>query len=297
MSDEREAPAAARRGRLPSTERPSTLADVLYRRKSAERILELVRSPEARAAKDRAMPKRVVDELGFVLHTYPWSESSLLVDALTVHYGRVFLIAKGAKRPSSLVRGLLTPFAPLRFAWSGRNEAKVLVKADWMGTMTPPTGEALLSGFYMNELVLRLTEREDRHEGLFELYASTLAALSDEDKTARSARLRRFEKGLLTILGWGPNVANVAGRGALSRTERYVVSDGALHVEGSLPPEALSPKAGRYTAEAVAALLADDFSTPAKVRSARDILRELIQFHLGPRTMHTRRILGELTRL
>lgn len=294
MSDEREAPAAARRGRLPSTERPSTLADVLYRRKSAERILELVRSPEARAAKGDAMPKRVIDELGFVLHTYPWSESSLLVDALTVHYGRVFLIAKGAKRPSSLVRGLLTPFAPLRFAWSGRNEAKVLVKADWMGTMTPPTGEALLSGFYINELVLRLTEREDRHEGLFELYASTLAALSDDDKTARSARLRSFEKGLLTILGWGPSLF---GAGAPSRSERYVVSNGALHAERSLPPDALSPKAGRYTGEAVESLLAEDFSTPAKVRSARDILRELIQFHLGPRTMHTRRILGELTRL
>ncbi len=294
MSDEREAPAAARRGRLPSTERPSTLADVLYRRKSAERILELVRSPEARAAKGDAMPKRVIDELGFVLHTYPWSESSLLVDALTVHYGRVFLIAKGAKRPSSLVRGLLTPFAPLRFAWSGRNEAKVLVKADWMGTMTPPTGEALLSGFYINELVLRLTEREDRHEGLFELYASTLAALSDDDKTARSARLRSFEKGLLTILGWGPSLS---GAGAPSRSERYVVSNGALHAERSLPPDALSPKAGRYTGEAVESLLAEDFSTPAKVRSARDILRELIQFHLGPRTMHTRRILGELTRL
>lgn len=294
MSDEREAPAAARRGCLPSTERPSTLADVLYRRKSAERILELVRSPEARAAKGGAMPKRVIDELGFVLHTYPWSESSLLVDALTVHYGRVFLIAKGAKRPSSLVRGLLTPFAPLRFAWSGRNEAKVLVKADWMGTMTPPTGEALLSGFYINELVLRLTEREDRHEGLFELYASTLAALSDDDKTARSARLRSFEKGLLTILGWGPSLS---GAGAPSRSERYVVSNGALHAERSLPPDALSPKAGRYTGEAVESLLAEDFSTPAKVRSARDILRELIQFHLGPRTMHTRRILGELTRL
>lgn len=294
MSDEREAPAAARRGRLPSTERPSTLADVLYRRKSAERILELVRSPEARAAKGDAMPKRVIDELGFVLHTYPWSESSLLVDALTVHYGRVFLIAKGAKRPSSLVRGLLTPFAPLCFAWSGRNEAKVLVKADWMGTMTPPTGEALLSGFYINELVLRLTEREDRHEGLFELYASTLAALSDDDKTARSARLRSFEKGLLTILGWGPSLS---GAGAPSRSERYVVSNGALHAERSLPPDALSPKAGRYTGEAVESLLAEDFSTPAKVRSARDILRELIQFHLGPRTMHTRRILGELTRL
>ena len=294
MSDEREAPAAARRGRLPSTERPSTLADVLYRRKSAERILELVRSPEARAAKGDAMPKRVIDELGFVLHTYPWSESSLLVDALTVHYGRVFLIAKGAKRPSSLVRGLLTPFAPLRFAWSGRNEAKVLVKADWMGTMTPPTGEALLSGFYINELVLRLTEREDRHEGLFELYASTLAALSDDDKTARSARLRSFEKGLLTILGWGPSLS---GAGSPSRSERYVVSNGALHAERSLPPDALSQKAGRYTGEAVESFLAEDFSTPAKVRSARDILRELIQFHLGPRTMHTRRILGELTRL
>lgn len=253
-----------------------------------------MRSPEARAAKGGAMPKRVIDELGFVLHTYPWSESSLLVDALTVHYGRVFLIAKGAKRPSSLVRGLLTPFAPLRFAWSGRNEAKVLVKADWMGTMTPPTGEALLSGFYINELVLRLTEREDRHEGLFELYASTLAALSDDDKTARSARLRSFEKGLLTILGWGPSLS---GAGAPSRSERYVVSNGALHAERSLPPDALSPKAGRYTGEAVESLLAEDFSTPAKVRSARDILRELIQFHLGPRTMHTRRILGELTRL
>ncbi len=150
---------------MPSRE--GSVASVLYRREAAQRVLEAVLSPEAKAAQTRGAPGRVSDEPGFVLHTHPWSESSLLADVLTVRYGRVFLVAKGAKRPSSNLRGLLTPFSPVKLAWSGRREAKILTRAEWMGTMIPLSGEAIMSGFYLNELILKLTEREDPHPGLF----------------------------------------------------------------------------------------------------------------------------------
>ena len=151
-----------------------TIAGVISRAAAAERILHAMELlPDAR--RRGVEPKRVSDELGFVLHARPWSETSLLIDAVTARFGRIFLIARGAQRPSSQMRGLLTPFHPLRLSWFGRNEAKVLARAEWMGDLTPPAGEALLSGFYVNELLLRLTVREDPIEGLLPAYVMALA--------------------------------------------------------------------------------------------------------------------------
>ena len=116
-------------------ERSSTLANVLWRNRAvAERLAEF---EEAASGAKRGAAARVNREPGFILHSRPWSESSLLLDVLTRDYGRVFLVAKGAKRPSAQYRGLLQAFCPLLFTWSGKKEAKNLIRVDWLGSLEP----------------------------------------------------------------------------------------------------------------------------------------------------------------
>lgn len=277
-----------------------SVSDAVRRREAALRLwdevlrtAEAARSGAVRAYGPKAPPKRVADELGFVLHAWPWRESSLVADVFSLRYGRVFLIAKGAKRQASPLRGLLVPFAPLRLAWGGRNEAKVLTKAEWMGTLAPLSGEALLSGFYMNEMVLKLTEREDAHPKLFGAYVETLHALGTEDRTGRQCVLRRFELALLDELGWG--LTKPVRSAAEAPAAGFVLRDGmltALHAhETPRPGEVLRDEA------LIDALLSRDFKDARTLRAARDILREAVAHHLGSRTLHARRILGELARL
>jgi len=104
----------------------------------------------------RAADSRVDQQPAFVLHSYPWRETSLIIDAMTRDFGRVALVARGAKRPTSQFRGLLAPFAPLSVCWSGRAEIKSLIRADWVGGLAPLRGEQLLTAFYLNELLVRL---------------------------------------------------------------------------------------------------------------------------------------------
>ena len=107
----------------PAAQRASTLSGILERRRAAERQMADVFSALPEPAE--RIPARVTGELGFILHAWDWSETSLLLDVLTVRYGRVFLVARGARRASSQYRGLLTAFCPLRFSWTGSKEAKI----------------------------------------------------------------------------------------------------------------------------------------------------------------------------
>ena len=99
---------------------------------------------------------RVSHEPAYVLHRYDWSESSLILEVFTRHHGRIALVAKGAKRPSSNFRPVLLPLQPLQLNYGGDAEIRTLKGAEWMGGHVMPTGEALLSGYYVNELLLRL---------------------------------------------------------------------------------------------------------------------------------------------
>ena len=112
--------------------------------------------------------KRVTHEPGYVLHHYDWSESSVIVEAFTRAHGRVALVAKGAKRPSSNFRPVLLPLQQLALSWGGDAEIRTLKSAEWGGGQVMPTGDALLSGYYANELLMRLLAREDAHPRLFD---------------------------------------------------------------------------------------------------------------------------------
>ena len=94
-----------------------------------------------------------------MLHRYDWSESSLILEVFTRHYGRIALVARGAKKPSSNFRPVLLPLQPLRLAFGGDGEIRALKEAEWVGGQVMPTGDALLSGYYLNELLMRLLAR------------------------------------------------------------------------------------------------------------------------------------------
>ena len=104
---------------------------------------------------------RINGQPAFVLHSYPYKETSLIVDLFTRDHGRVAVVAKGAKRPLSKLRGVLQTFQPLSVSWSGKSELRTLIDAEWVGGMLPIERNALLCGFYLNELLVKLIARDD----------------------------------------------------------------------------------------------------------------------------------------
>lgn len=233
---------------------------------------------------NRGSPERVSGQPVFVLRTRPWSETSLLVDLLSRDFGRVSVRARGAKRPTSPWRGILAEFCPLQAAWSGSGATKTLTGLRWMGDFAPVEGEALLAGFYLNELVMRLTALEDPQEGLFEAYWGALRVLSGQErgKTVEQA-LRLFEMRLLELSGYG-----------LPRT----FEDGIYELRGAELVRAGAGGSGpRYSAALLREIVQCHFSDPAVLRAAKSLLRSIIAAAVGDRPLNSRRILSELHRL
>jgi len=165
---------------------------------------------------------RVQDARGYLLHASPWRETSLIVHVFTGEHGNVSLVAKGAKRPYSALRPVLSAFQPLALSWSGAGELKTLVRAESLGIHTLG-GRAHMSAWYMNELLLRLLPREDPHPVLFDAYDAALLQLAQGSKAAGS--LRRFEWILLNETGYGvdetvPDFDDAQGEPELRRSLR-----------------------------------------------------------------------------
>ena len=123
--------------------------------------------------------RRIEQEPGYILHSYAYKETSLIVEVFSRRWGRVGLLARGARRPRSAMRGLLLGFYPLRLSWSASAELGTLTAVEWAGGRPALAGIALMCGFYLNELLLRLVPREDPHELLFDAYETGLVRLSE----------------------------------------------------------------------------------------------------------------------
>ena len=143
---------------------------------------------------------RVTEAGGYLLHAAAWRETSLLIQVFTRAHGQVALVAKGAKRPYSVLRPVLGGFQPLLLSWTGANEIKTLTRAESAG-IRPLSGKAFMSAWYLNELILRLLPREDPHPQLFDAYDAALVQLAAGGGAA--AALRRFEWILLQETGYG----------------------------------------------------------------------------------------------
>jgi DNA repair protein RecO (recombination protein O) len=237
------------------------------------------------------MKRRAEDEAGFVLHTYPYKETSLIVELFTRRFGRVALLARGARRPRSAMRGVLLSFHPLRLSWSTSAELGNLIAAEWAGALQPLAGQGLMCGFYLNELMLRLLPRDDPHEALFDAYAEALESLSRT--SLFPAVLRIFEKRLLAELGYAP----MLDRDAASRP---IDPDGLYLYEperGPFPVNGARSDALVVHGRTLLDVAADDYSRPETRDEARSLMRALIGERLHGQVLHTRNVLKELNDL
>ena len=236
---------------------------------------------------------RINNEPGFILHTYPFKETSVVAEVFTRSHGRTALIARGARRPTSALRGLMQPFTPLLLSWFGKSDLKTLHAAEWQGGLTAPQGRALMCGFYLNELLLRLLARGDAHELLYDGYTDTLDQLTGEARGTDYERiLRHFEKNLLSEIGYGATFDIDADSGApIEAGVRYVFQPerGALRASG----QPGCPVSGQTLID----LAAGRFEQPATLVEAKILMRTLINHTLGAKPLYTRQLLRELTEL
>jgi DNA repair protein RecO (recombination protein O) len=236
-----------------------------------------------------------------VLHSYDWSETSLIVELFTRERGRLAVAAKGAKRPYSQLRAVLLPFQRIQVLLArGADEAAeihTLRSAEWGGGTPALAGAALFRGFYVNELLLKLLARDDAHPRLYDAYAATLPSLADDEPGAAAA-LRAFELLLLRETGVLPDLDQVTTTLApLEPGGRYGLTGEAGLVAGG--PDAAE---GRVWAALHTALSADDLpalqtacrATPGPLRAQ---LRSLLQYHLGHTVLRTRQVMLEVQRL
>lgn len=232
------------------------------------------------------------DEPAFVLHSYPFRETSLILDVFSRSHGRLAIVARGARRPKSSLRGVLMNFQPLLLSWFGKGEVRTLHSAEWQGGQPYLQGTALMCGFYLNELLLNMLARDDPHEQLFDYYRATLHRLAHE--TDHAATLRCFEKHLLQELGYALVLDREAGNGKAIQAERgyrYAVERGALPDDGDV--RIGLPVLGKTMLD----MAADDYADPVTAQQSKQLMRVLLNHHLGGKPLHTRELIKDLQKL
>lgn len=148
-------------------------------------------------------PHRINHQPIFLLTSKPWRENSLWVEAFSRDYGRVALLARSARTRGSELRGVLIPFVPISASWFGKEELKTLHRAEWLGGWAQPSGRALFSAMYVNELVLKLTMRDDPHADVYDALHDVMRAIGTQADYVGA--LRQFEWRLLNALGIAPD--------------------------------------------------------------------------------------------
>ncbi len=251
-------------------------------------------------------PRRFSNEPAFILHRYDWSESSLILEVFTRNHGRTALVAKGAKKPSSNFRPVLLPLQPLHLGWTqsagGDAEIHTLKGAEWVGGHIMPMGDALLSGLYMNELLLRLLARGDPHALLFDHYAAVVQVLASEHGEALEPVLRLFELVLLREVGLLPALdMQTLTQHALDPVARYtLVAEGGLRTAG--PDERASLRGAQW--QLLAQALQEGATFTALLHACAPVafelkpqLRALLQYHCGNPRLRTRQFMMDVQAL
>lgn len=229
----------------------------------------------------------------FVLHSYPFKETSLVIDLLTRNFGRIAVVAKGARRPKSALRGVLMAFQPLLVSWTGKSEVQTLTRAEWDGPYRSLSGLPLICGFYLNELLLKLLARHDPHEQLFDTYAQTLTALGPAPEPA--VILRSFEKSLLRELGYAVTLDRDVESGhpiAAEQRYTYVIERGPVSAGHEARANGVE-----LIGQTLIDMQSDVYSSAVTQQQSKVLMRTLISHYLGDQVLHTRQLLRELQEL
>jgi DNA repair protein RecO (recombination protein O) len=232
------------------------------------------------------------DELAFVLHSYAFRETSLILEVFSRSHGRLAIVARGARRPKSSLRGLLMNFQPLQLSWFGKGEMRTLHSAEWQGGQPHLQGTALMCGFYLNELLLNLLARDDPHQPLFDYYRGTLYRLAHE--VDHAATLRCFEKHLLQELGYALVLDREAGTDKAIQAElcyRYVVERGALAENDNVQTGVL------VLGKTMLDMAEDNYTDPVTAQQSKQLMRMVLNHYLGGKILHTRELIKDLQKL
>jgi DNA repair protein RecO (recombination protein O) len=253
---------------------------------------EARKAPPRRAPRTSASDYRIAEQPAFVLHSYPYRETSLIIDVLSRDHGRLALVAKGAKRPHSALRGVLQTFQPLALSWSGKSEVRTLTGAEWVGGMLPLAGDALLCGFYVNELLVKFCAREDPHPHLFHHYVVTMTRLAHDEPPVQV--LRSFERVLLRETGYAMALDRTVARKAVQAEGRYVFDPerGVREASDDLPAQ-WPVIAGQTLLD----MEKDDYHRAQTVAQSKTLMRFLLNTYLGGTPLATRQILIDLQNL
>jgi DNA repair protein RecO (recombination protein O) len=210
---------------------------------------------------------RINAEAAYVLHARPWRETSLLVEVLAQHHGRLGLVARGVQGPKKQVlRAALQPLQHIRLEAVQRGELAQLVSAEALDAAPRLAGEAMLAAFYVNELVMRLAPRQDPHGDLYRIYGQTRSRLASQDSLAWT--LRRFERDLLESLGSGFDLSEDAESVAIDPAARYRI-DPEQGPRRLLSDRGRDERSNAATGSALLALAADRQCARAKAHRVR----------------------------
>ena len=228
-------------------------------------------------------------EPAWVLHYRDYRETSRIVDLYTRDHGRIAVVARGARGPKSRTRGILQPFHPVLVSWVARGELGTLTGVEAAGrAMTPARGNDM-SGFYLNELLLRLVRVHDPNPGLFADYGTAIATLATDGPPEPALRL--FEKRLLESLGYGIAFDIDADTGnALIAGAHY-----EYHPERGLV-RAAADGARTFPEASLTALAAEDLGAPDVLADARRVLRAALDFYLEGRPLKVRDVARALVK-
>lgn len=236
--------------------------------------------------------RRVQLQPAYVLHHRPYRDTSRILELFTRDHGRISVFARGARgarKAGASLASVLQPFSRLLVSWSGTGEAGQLVAAEFDGAVAALPPDRLVSGFYLNELLLKLFARHDSHPDVFALYGATLDSLKTDPDGVRALRL--FEKRLLDALGYGLALERDvdADRPLDARyAYRYRLDQGATRIEG------VAEGAGIFSGRTLLALAREDFSDPAVCSEARALLRAALDRCLEGKELRTRQVMLQL---
>lgn len=221
---------------------------------------------------------RITLEPAFVLNARPYSDTSLLLEVFTRTRGRVGLVARGARSPKARLRALLQPLQPLFLSWTESGELGTLTKAEAAGAAVPLAGEQIFLAWYVNELVLRLLQRDDAHAVLFDAYAEALPQLQGP---GAEATLRIFEKRLLEEIGYGLDLPPT------------LLAEASYDYDGERGAVTTRDDSG-YAGASLIALREERLDGARALADARKLLRAALRRQLGDRELQTPKLLRQM---
>lgn len=232
---------------------------------------------------------RHLSEPAFILHTRPYRETSLIVEAFSRNHGRLGVVAKGARNPKSRLRALLLPFQPLLLSWSGKGDLALLTGAEAVGTARQLVGKNRYAAFYLNELLMRLLHRHDAHPELFDRYSAALEDLHENDAVQDSLRI--FEKHLLAGIGYAMILDHDAGSGQPLKPDQvyeYLPERGPELIAGNMG-------AGhKLLGSSLLDLNQESFHSGRSRYEARRLTRYLIERQIADRSLRSRQIFHQV---